>query len=135
MEHEPLNCNPRAGIAILYANVPVRPPDKPDRALAELANDRPGRPPADSVQSYLGVGKHHPWWTARIDPDSAGVSPQGNTLNHGVFRRQDLPPAFIPDGGVIATREALMLEIQSGVSPGPHAFFRTRRPPPRHRFR
>lgn len=126
LEHElPELRNPRAPIAILYANVPVRPPDLTDRALAELANDRPGRPPADSVQSYLGVGKHHPWWTARIDPDSAGVSPwEGNTLNHGVFRRQDLPPAFIPDGGVIAvTREALMLEIQSGVSAGPHAFF------------
>jgi hypothetical protein len=44
-------------------------------------------------------------------------------LNHGVFRRQDLPPAFIPDGGVIAlTRPALFCRV-SGVKPGPHAFF------------
>ena len=44
-------------------------------------------------------------------------------LNHGVFRRQDLPPAYIPDGGAIAvTRGALMLEVP-GVAAGPHAFF------------
>ena len=37
--------------------------------------------------------------------------------------RQDLPPAFLPDGGVIAvTRRALRREID-GVPDGPHAFF------------
>jgi CMP-N-acetylneuraminic acid synthetase len=60
----------------------------------------------------------------RIDPTSGAVRPwEGDVLNHGVFRRQDLPPAYIPDGGIIVvTREALMLEIP-GVPPGPHAFF------------
>ncbi|MEZ6234116.1 MAG: hypothetical protein R3B68_07995 [Phycisphaerales bacterium] len=40
-----------------------------------------------------------------------------------MFRRQDLPPAFIPDGAVLGvTRPALMLELP-GVPDGPHAFF------------
>lgn len=105
-------------IVILYANVPVRPRDLIDRAVALLTSSG-----CDSVQSYQPVGKHHPWWTARLD-GSGRVGPwEGEVLNHGVFRRQDLPPAFIPDGGIIAlTRRALFGEIP-GVAPGPHAFF------------
>lgn len=108
-----------APVVILYANVPVRPDDLADRALALLAKSG-----CDSVQSCCAVGKHHPWWTARVDPDTGALRAwEGDVLNHGVFRRQDLPPAFVPDGGVIAlTRAALMLEIP-GVRPGPHAFF------------
>ncbi len=110
---------PSHPILILYANVPVRPEGLIDQAV-ELLVDRA----ADSVQSYALVGKYHPWWMARVDPAGGAVRPwEGDVLNHGVFRRQDLPPAFVPDGGVIAvTREALMLEIP-GVPPGPHAFF------------
>lgn len=109
----------RQPIVLLYANVPVRPHDLIDRAVAMLHDYE-----ADSVQSYAPVGKFHPWWMARVDPATGTVRPwEGDVLNHGVFRRQDLPPAFVPDGGVIVvTREALMLQI-SGVQPGPHAFF------------
>jgi len=105
-------------IVILYGNVPVRPPGLIDRALDLLL-----RSGADSVQSYAPVGKFHPWWTARLD-EAGGVHPwEGEILNHGIHRRQDLPPAFIPDGGVIAVRRsALFLEIH-GVPPSPHAFF------------
>jgi CMP-N-acetylneuraminic acid synthetase len=105
-------------IVILYANVPVRPRDVIDRALDLLRDSG-----CDSVQSYQPVGKNHPWWTARLDP-SGQVSPwEGDILNHGVFRRQDLPPAFIPDGAVIALRRpALLLDIP-GAGDGPHAFF------------
>lgn len=108
----------RSPWVILYANVPVRPAGLTERALELL--DRSG---CDSVQSYQPVGKFHPWWTARLGEDGQVRPWEGDVLNHGVFRRQDLPPAFIPDGGVIAlTRAALMLEIP-GVPPGPHAFF------------
>lgn len=105
-------------IVILYANVPIRPSDLIERALTLLVTSG-----CDSVQSYQPVGKHHPWWTARLD-ESGRVGPwEGSVLNNGVFRRQDLPAAFMPDGGVIAlTRRALMLEVP-GVAPGPHAFF------------
>jgi CMP-N-acetylneuraminic acid synthetase len=108
-----------AAIVILYGNVPVRPADLSDRAVAVLRATT-----ADSVQSYAPVGKFHPWWMTRIDAESGEVRPwEGDVLNHGVFRRQDLPAAFVPDGGVIAVRRsALMLEIP-GLRPGPHAFF------------
>lgn len=125
-EHAALR-EPDHPIAILYANVPVRPADLTRRALRTLVDQG-----FDSVQSYAPVGKHHPWWTARLDDANdhavtgARVRPwEGDVLNHGVFRRQDLPPAYIPDGGVIAVRrEALMLELgaNAGVREGPHAF-------------
>lgn len=106
-------------IVILYANVPVRPIDCIDRAVARLVETR-----CDSVQSYQPVGKNHPWWTARVSDLDGRVTPwEGDVLNHNVFRRQDLPPAFMPDGAVIAlATRALMLQIPS-VAPGPHAFF------------
>lgn len=108
-------------VVILYANVPVRPEGLIDRAVRKL--DETG---ADSVQSYAPVGKHHPWWTTRIDERTGRVAAwDGGELNHGVFRRQDLPTAFIPDGGVIAVRRAaLRLEhVAAGNGePGPHAF-------------
>jgi CMP-N-acetylneuraminic acid synthetase len=103
-------------IVLLYANVPVRPPDLIDRAVNLLQAEH-----CDSVQSYTAVGKHHPWWTARID-DAGNVTPwQGDILNHNIYRRQDLPPAHIPDGGVLAlTRPALTRQLNT--PPGPHAF-------------
>jgi CMP-N,N'-diacetyllegionaminic acid synthase len=113
---------PGTPVVILYANVPVRPwggGGLIDRAVRLLRRTR-----ADSVQSYAPVGKHHPWWIARVDERSGRVKPwEGRVLNHGVYRRQDLPPAFIPDGGVlVVTRRALRLEVP-GVALGPHAFF------------
>jgi N-acylneuraminate cytidylyltransferase len=106
-------------IVILYANVPIRPADCIDRAVARLVEAG-----CDSVQSYQPVGKHHPWWTARVGDADGRVTPwEGEVLNHGVYRRQDLPPAFMPDGGVIGlTTRALLLGIP-GVPAGPHAFF------------
>ena len=103
-------------IVMLYANVPVRPPGIIDEALRLL--ERTG---ADSVQSFTPVGKFHPWWQVRIDDDGSLHPWEGDTLFHGTFRRQDLPPSHVPDGAVtVVTREALHLEL--GVAPGPHAF-------------
>ncbi|MBM4107398.1 MAG: acylneuraminate cytidylyltransferase family protein [Phycisphaerae bacterium] len=109
---------PGRPIVILYANVPVRPAGLIDRAVDLLVTSA-----CDSVQSYARVGKHHPWWTARVDAEGRVRAWEGDVLNHGVFRRQDLPPAFVPDGGVIAlTARALCLEVP-GAGDGPHAFF------------
>ena len=105
-------------VVVLYANVPVRPEGLIDKAVTLLIDSG-----ADSVQSYAPVGKHHPWWTARLNGQGEVTPWEGEILNHNVFRRQDLPLAVIPDGGVLAvTRRALLLEL-SGVQPGPHAFF------------
>lgn len=108
--------SPDAPIVILYANVPVRPENLIDDAVRVLADTR-----CDSVQSYARVGKHHPWWTVRVD-DNGNVKPwEGEVLYHNCFRRQDLPPAMVPDGGVIAlTPDALMCRV--GAPEGPHGF-------------
>ena len=104
---------------ILYANVPVRPLGLIDRAVRRMVETG-----CDSVQSYAAVGKMHPWWTARVDAADGTVAPwEGDVLNHGVYRRQELPPAFVPDGGVlVVSRRALFGEI-AGVQAGPHACF------------
>jgi hypothetical protein len=110
--------DPETPVVILYANVPVRPRDLTDRAL-ELLHSAP----CDSVQSYAAVGKHHPWWTVKVNAQGSIAPWEGDVLYHGVYRRQELPPAYVPDGGVIAvTRAALFHEIE-GVAAGPHAFF------------
>ncbi len=101
-------------IVMLYANVPVRPAGLIDRAIELLATSG-----CDSVQSYARVGKYHPWWQARLDADGA-VSPwEGEVLNHGVYRRQDLPPSFVPDGGVVAMTRKTLFEP---ANDGPHGF-------------
>ena len=97
-------------IVILYANIPIRPADLIDRAVACLRETG-----ADSVQSYVDVGKFHPWWMVTID-DAARVAPHHP---NAVDRRQDLPPLFLPDGGVLAVRRAALLDSAGGA---PHDF-------------
>lgn len=97
-------------IVILYANVPVRPDDLIDRAVRELIKSG-----ADSVQSYSGVGKHHPYWMVAIDEEHRVRQHVPNT----VYRRQDLPKLFLPDGGVIAVTRESLLTVVDGQ---PHAF-------------
>jgi CMP-N,N'-diacetyllegionaminic acid synthase len=101
---------PESIIVILYANVPVRPPDLIDRAVGMLIESG-----ADSVQSYSDVGKHHPFWMVTLD-DRQRVQPH---VRNTVYRRQDLPRLYLPDGGVIAvTRQSLFTVIEGQ----PHAF-------------
>ncbi len=103
-------------VVLLYGNVPVRPAGIIDRAVRLLEETG-----CDSVQSYEPVGKHHPLWTARVDEEGAVHPWEGKVLNGGVWRRQDLPPAYIPTGGVIVVRREA-LDLSLGVEPGPHAF-------------
>lgn len=105
-------------VAILYANVPVRPTGLLDDAIERL--EATG---ADSVQSYAPVGKHHPMWTCVVG-ETGEVRPwQGETLFGGVFRRQDLPPAHVPDGGVMVVRRASLF----APCDGPHDFLGIKR--------
>lgn len=108
----------RDACVVLYANVPVRPADLSDRAISLLASTG-----ADSVQSYAPVGKHHPWWTVRVDePEGTLRAWEGDVLYHDTYRRQDLPPAHVPDGGVAAVTMGALFGRIPGVRPGPHAF-------------
>ncbi|GAB4110307.1 MAG: acylneuraminate cytidylyltransferase family protein [Phycisphaeraceae bacterium] len=99
-------------IVILYGNVPVRPPDLTDRAIDKLAKTG-----CDSVQSVYPVEKMHPYWMKRLGGES------GDELlmyePNEVYRRQDLPPVYMLNGGVIAvTRKNLFIEDATH----PHAF-------------
>ncbi len=112
-----VNPPPSTPVVILYANIPIRPQDLSDRALTLLSKTS-----CHSVQSYAPVGKYHPWWTVKLNSDASVAPWQGQILNHNIFRRQDLPPAHIPDGGIIAlTQPALNLQLHN-IPKGPHAF-------------
>lgn len=107
----------RLPVVMLYANVPIRPSGLIDEAITLLTSTG-----ADSVQSYQPVGKHHPWWTCRVAANGALDAWEGPELFHGCFRRQDLPPAHIPDGAVTVVTRAALFGHVGGVRPGPHAF-------------
>jgi CMP-N-acetylneuraminic acid synthetase len=104
-------CKYRAAV-ILYGNVPVRPSDLTDRALARL--DETG---ADSVQSVCHVGKHHPYWMKQLVGE--GCDTLAAYEPNQVYRRQDLPPVYGLDGGIIAVRRASLFHKVPGQ---PHAF-------------
>ncbi|MHC4993720.1 MAG: N-acetylneuraminate synthase family protein [Planctomycetota bacterium] len=99
-------------VVILYANIPVRPADLIERAVAKLKATG-----ADSVQSVAPVGKHHPYWMKTLG------GPDGDQLEHyqpnNIYRRQELPPVYQLDGGIIAvTRDSLFTVVEGE----PHAF-------------
>ena len=96
-------------LVILYANVPVRPADLIDRAVAKLIDTG-----CDSVQSVCPVGKHHPCWMKTLDGDRL-LPYVENTID----RRQDLPPVYQLDGGIIALRRPC-LDVRPADPP--HAF-------------
>ncbi len=99
-------------VAILYGNIPIRPADLSDRALHKLMETE-----ADSVQSVYPVAKMHPLWMKKLG------GPFGDVLQmyeeNKIYRRQDLPPVYMLDAGVLAvTRNSLF-----NVNPAePHAF-------------
>jgi len=109
----------QSAIVLLYANVPVRPANLIDRALALFLSSN-----CDSVQSYADVGKHHPTWTTRVAPDGVVRPWEGEQLFGGVYRRQNLEPAFVPDGGVIVVRRSC-LDAAASEPGNPHAFLGT----------
>ena len=92
----------------------MRPVGLIDRAMELLAASR-----CDSVQSYARVGKYHPQWQARLDDDGRIAPWEGDVLFGGVYRRQDLPPSYVPDGGVIAMTRRTLFEP---INDGPHGF-------------
>ncbi|MEX0886855.1 MAG: acylneuraminate cytidylyltransferase family protein [Phycisphaeraceae bacterium] len=107
-------------VVILYANVPVRPADLADRAVAKLRDTG-----CDSVQSVTSVGKMHPYWMKRLTGAEEDVAGRvaGDVIEayeaNSVYRRQDLPPVYMLDGGIIAVRRESLLTVVQGQ---PHAF-------------
>ena len=102
--------DPADVFVVLYANVPIRPPELIDRAIRRLLSSG-----GDSVQSYSPVGKHHPYWMNTLDGENR-VLPH---VVNAVYRRQDLPSLLLPNGGVIAVTRASLFTVIEGE---PHAF-------------
>lgn len=99
-------------IVILYGNIPLRPRNLIDNAVAKLRDTG-----ADSVQSVAPVGKMHPYWMKRVDGDR--LLPY---VDNDVYRRQELPPVFMLDGGIIAVTRASLFTAVEGAPGKPHAF-------------
>lgn len=99
-------------VAIHYGNIPLRPHDLSDRALLKLLETE-----ADSVQSVYPVGKMHPYWMKRL------AGPFDDVLEmyeeNRVYRRQDLPPVYMLDAGVLAVTRANLFHVDPNQ---PHAF-------------
>lgn len=110
-------------VVILYGNIPLRPWDLVDRALNKLSQSQ-----CDSVQSVYPVGKNHPYWMKRLTngTDSTNSKDNADSANdvlamyqdNAVYRRQDLPPVYMLDGGIIAlTRTSLFNFDATGKEP------------------
>lgn len=99
-------------VVILYGNIPVRPSDLTDLAVAKLIETG-----CDSVQSVYPVQKTHPYWMKRL----GGAS--GDELlmyePNEVYRRQDLPPVYMLNGGVLAVTRGSLFAVDPKH---PHAF-------------
>lgn len=99
-------------VVMLYGNIPVRPADLTDRAVAKLAETG-----CDSVQSVYPVQKMHPYWMKKLGGEA------GDALlmyePNEVYRRQDLPPVYMLNGGIIAVTRASLFTADPS---GPHAF-------------
>jgi CMP-N-acetylneuraminic acid synthetase len=90
-------------IVALYANVPVRRKGIIDRVVEELVSSG-----ADSIQTYAPY-KTPPQWAYKID-DGKPTHLQGAYVPS--YRRQDLTPAYHPDGAVVAVRRDILMESE-----------------------
>ncbi|MCG3178635.1 MAG: N-acylneuraminate cytidylyltransferase [Phycisphaerae bacterium] len=100
-------------LVVLYGNVPVRAPGLIGQAVGMMV-----RTGCDSVQSFAPVGKFHPWWMYKMDADGR-VRFQDD---HKVYRRQELPPLFMPDAAAIVLRRDVLMASESQPDE-PHALF------------
>lgn len=97
---------------ILYGNVPLRPVNLTDLAMKKMIETE-----ADSVQSVCPVGKMHPFWMKKLAGPTEDVLQMYE--DNCIYRRQDLPPIYMPDGGVIAVTRKNLFNVDPA---DPHAF-------------
>jgi len=77
-----------------------------DRAVEKV-----GETGADSVASIMPIAHEHPFWVKNLEGDR--IVPFNEYTNESYLQRQDLPPAYIFDGGIFVRRRRL-LEAWSG---------------------
>lgn len=107
---------PRDVCVILYANVPVRPPDLTDRAVSAPADGR--RLPC----RHREWGKHHPWWTVRVGEADGTLAVGGRRLVSRHIPSPGSPRGPHPGRRRRRGHDGSMVGRVEGVRPGPHAF-------------
>jgi CMP-N-acetylneuraminic acid synthetase len=80
--------------------------DDIDRAVTKLEETG-----ADSVVSVQPIAHEHPFWVKKLEGDR--VTAFNEYTNESFLQRQDLPPAYIYDGGIFLRRRKV-LEDWSG---------------------
>jgi len=90
-------------VVSLYANIPVRREDIIDQVVGKLVSSG-----ADSVQTYAPY-QTPPQWAYRIDDDKP-TPLEGCYVPS--YRRQDLVPAYHPDGAVVAVRCDILMQSE-----------------------
>ena len=90
-------------IVSLQPTSPLVESDDIDLAIQKLEDTG-----ADSVASVLPIDHEHPFWVKRLFGDR--VLPFNEYTDESYLQRQDLPPAFIFDGGIFVRRRRLLEE-------------------------
>ena len=90
-------------IVSLQPTSPFLESDDIDLAIQKLEDTG-----ADSVASVLPIHHEHPFWVKRLVGDR--VLPFNEYTDESYLQRQDLPPAFIFDGGIFVRRRRLLEE-------------------------
>ena len=99
-------------VVALYANIPVRKEGIIDKVVDKLISSG-----ADSVQTYTRY-RTPPQWSYSIDGDKP-IPLEGCYV--ASYRRQDLVPAYHPDGAVVAIhRDVLMKSEEDSLEPRGH---------------
>lgn len=93
-------------VVLLQATSPLRNGADIDSALEKLIHTG-----ADSVISVVRVAHHHPARMRFIQDDLLVQLPMGEARE--MQRRQDLPPVYIRNGAIFATRRNVVMEQNS----------------------
>jgi CMP-N-acetylneuraminic acid synthetase len=93
-------------VVLLQATSPLRNGADIDASLDKLI-----RTGADSVVSVVRIAHHHPARMRFIENDMLVQLPMGEPKE--MQRRQDLPPVYIRNGAIFATRRSVVMEQNS----------------------
>jgi CMP-N-acetylneuraminic acid synthetase len=93
-------------VVLLQATSPLRNGADIDAALEKLI-----RTGSDSVVSVVRIAHHHPYRMRFIEDDLLVKLPMGEQKE--LQRRQDLPPVYIRNGAIFATRREVVMEKDS----------------------
>lgn len=101
------------GVLSLQATSPFLDGEDIDRVIETFVTSG-----ADCVCTVEKVEHSHPFWVKRVDFERGGrILPFNDASDDSYLQRQDLPPAYILDGGMFLRRRGL-LESWNGKSFG-----------------